>query len=141
MRMCKRTKKVVFAAGCGMLMHVYLCSNKYHIHRVINGKGKGTSLNKIFSLKPEELNNIQAGDVFLDSGTGDMYCYDNIISEFFPIVNIGFHNHKIAEDMEFKQTILKTYKYQPKTFDFFQPVNPGKRSETVCRILKQYVQH
>ena len=97
LKMCKRTKKVLFAAGCGMLMHVYLCSNKYHINKVINGNGKGTSLNRIFSMKVEELGQIQSGDVFLDSGTGDMYCYDNITSEFFPIVNIGLQDFLIPQ--------------------------------------------
>ena len=141
LRMCKRSKKVLFAAGCGMLMQVYLCSNKYHITRVINGKGRGTSLDKLKALSEADLRSIKAGEVFLDSGTGDMYCYDNTTSEFCPVANIGFHHHKIAADMEFRQSILKPYKYQPRTFDFFDPVQAGKRSETVCRVLKHHVQH
>lgn len=141
LRMCKRTKKVLFAAGCGMLIQVYLCSNKYHINRVINGNGKGTGLDKIHLLKPEQLRDIQPGDVFLDSGTGDFYCYDSSTSEFFPIVNIGFHHHKVAEDMENSEAILKPYKYYPKCTEFSQPINAGKRSEAVCRVLKQHVQH
>lgn len=141
LRMCKRTEKVLFAAGCGMLIQVYLCANKYHVNRVINGKGKGTALKKIYEISSEELGELEPGDVFLDSGTGDMYCYDLTASEFIPIVNVGFHNKKAAEDMENRQYILKSYKYQPRTSEFSEPVNPGKHSETVCRVLKQCMQH
>lgn len=141
LRMCQRAKKVLFAAGCAMLMHVYLCANKYHITRVINGKGRGSAIGKMKDLDENTLRSIEAGDVFLDSGTGDMYCYNNISSEFFPVVNIGFHNHKIAAEMEFPESILKSYRHQVRNFDLLHPVHAGKRSETVCRILKQYVQH
>lgn len=141
LRMCKRTGKVLFAGGCGMLMQVYLCANKYHVNRVINGKGKGTDLKKIYEISREQLAQIDPGDVFLDSGTGDMYCYDMGASEFIPIVNIGFHNKKVAEDMENKQSILKPNKYQPRTSDFSEPIIPVKHSETVCRIIKQCMHH
>lgn len=141
MKMCKRTKKVLFTGGCATLMQIYLNASRYQVNRVINGRGKGTSLKSIHSLSPSELSSIQQGDVFLDSGTGDMYCYDNQTSEFSPIVNIGFHHHKIAADMGNRSTILKSFRYIPRNFDFNEPVHPGKRSETVCRVLKQYVQH
>jgi hypothetical protein len=141
MKMCKRTKKVLFAAGCGMFMQIYLNASRYQVNRVINGNGKGTSLKKIHQLSQSDLGTIQQGDVFLDSGTGDMYCYDSESSEFCPIVNIGFHHHKTAADMENRSSILKSFRYIPRNFDFSEPVHPGKRTETVCRVLKQYVQH
>lgn len=141
MKMCKRTKKVLFAAGCGMLMQIYLNACRYQVARVINNNGKGTNLEKIHKLSKNELANIQHGEVFLDSGTGDIYCYDNLTSEFCPVANVGFHHHKSAADTENRSNILKSYRYIPRNFDFSEPLHAEKRTETVCRVLKQYVQH
>lgn len=141
-RMCKRTNKIMFACTFAMQMLVYLCATNYNIEKVINGKGKGTSIKEINKIPKDVLNRLTLGDAFLDSSTGDIYCYDPHRAEFYPISNAGIHNHKAAQENEkVSNAMLKSRQYLAKNFDLPNEVYIGKSNEAKCRIFKQYVQH
>ncbi|CAG9318747.1 unnamed protein product [Blepharisma stoltei] len=142
MRMCKRTKKVLFAAGCGMEILVFLCATKFHINRVINGQGKGSKVEDFQRIDKAVLANLKLGDAFLDNVTGDLYAYDFAANEFLPFSNIGLHHHKAAQENEkLRGFILKPYQYNPKQFDQLESAYVGKQNEALCRINKRNVQH
>lgn len=140
--MCKRTKKILFACTFAMQMLVYICASNLAINRVINGKGRGTSLRDIYKVPHKELMKLRPGDVFLDSATGDIYCYDYHRQIFYPVGNAGIHNHKIAQENEVKsKAILKSYKYIPRQTDTSDQVYIGQSNEDKFRVFKQYIQH
>lgn len=141
-RMCKRTKKILFACTFAMQMLVYICASNFAINRVINGRGRGTCLRDIYKVPQEELRKLRPGDVFLDSATGDIYCYDFHRQIFYPVSNAGIHNHKIAQENEtLSKTILKSYKYMPRQIDSSNQVYIGQSNEGKMMVFKQYIQH
>lgn len=98
MRMCKKTGKVLFGCGFAMQILAFLCATNLFVNRVVNGNGKG-SLLKNFTLVPRAvLKQTEHGDLFLDSATGDLYAYDQVKEEFYPIANCAIHNHKAAQE-------------------------------------------
>lgn len=140
--MCKRTKKVLFTAGGGMLMLVFLCATKYHINRVVNGQGKGSKVEDFQNIDKSILASLKVGDVLLDNVTGDLYAYDFSVNEFMPFGNAGIHKHKAAQDNnKLRNLMLKQYVYNPKQFDHLESAYIGKLNETLCRINKRNVQH
>ena len=142
LRMCKNTKKIVFACTFAMQMLVFLCATNFNIERVINGQGHGGSLKSIHSLDHSKLNKLTLGDVFLDNATGDIYCHDSHKDEFYPIANTGIHSHKAAqENPSISVAMLKTRQYLAKIVDSANEIFIGKSNEDKCRIFKQYVQH
>ena len=142
LRMCKNTKKIVFASTFAMQMLVFLCATNFNIERVINGQGHGGSLKAIHNLNTSSINKLTLGDVFLDNATGDIYCHDSHKDEFYPVANTGIHNHKAAQENHMvSSAMLKTRKYLAKIVDTADSVFIGKSDEDKCRIFKQYVQH
>ncbi|CAG9323794.1 unnamed protein product [Blepharisma stoltei] len=141
-RMCKKTKKILFAASFAMQTLVFLCATSFNVGRVINGKGRGSSLHEIHNLPRESLSKLSLGDVFLDNSTGDIFCYDGHRNEFYPVANAGLHNNKAAQENEkVSKAILRTYKYSAKNVDKIDEIYIGKSTETKVRIFKQFVQH
>ena len=115
---------------------------KFHVNRVINGNGKGGSINDIPKIALSVLSNLRQDDVFLDNATGDIYAFDGINLEFYPVANAGLHYHKAAQEHPHaKEVMLKPKTYKPRIFDEQSLIYPGKVNETTCNIYKQYVQH
>lgn len=142
LRMCKNTKKIVFACTFAMQILVFLCATNFNIECVINGKGHGGSLKSIHNINKPSLSKLTLGDVFLDNATGDIYCYDSHKDEFYPVANTGIHNHKSAqENPTISAAMLKTKQYLAKIIDSADQIFIGKSNEDKCRIYKQYVQH
>ncbi len=79
--LCKKSNKSLFAAGCGMAMLVYYCATNYSPLHVINGQGKGSSLDEIQKLSELQLRALQPNDAFLDNVTGDYYLYKSVRGE------------------------------------------------------------
>lgn len=140
--MCIRAKKLLFCCTSGMQMLVFICAMKFHVNRVINGNGKGSSLDEMAKIPLAVLTNLRQDDVFLDNATGDIYAFDSVNLEFYPVANAGLHYHKAAqENPKAKDVILKPKTYRPKLFDDKASVLPGKVNETTCNIYKRYIQH
>jgi hypothetical protein len=97
-RMCKKTRKLLFACSFAMQIFVYLCATNLYISRVVNGNGKGTPKAEFAAVDKKKLNELVFGDVFIDSTTGDVYGFDSQKGEFYPIANAGIHNHKSAQE-------------------------------------------
>ena len=97
-RMCKKTKKLLFACSFAMQMLVFLCATNLYITKVVNGGGKGSPKTEFGRIDKKTLKELVFGDVFIDSTTGDVYGYDSQKSEFYPIANVGIHNHKAAQE-------------------------------------------
>ena len=144
-RMCKKTRKLLFASGFAMQMLVYLCATNLHINRIVNGSGKGSSLEDFKKTDQNVLNSLGFGDIFLDSSTGDLYGYDSIKKEFYPIANVGLHNHKAAQENgndyleKARRAMLKPFKYMAGNIE--DKVFISKTSETKFRIAKLYSTH
>lgn len=142
LRMCKNTKKILFACTFAMQMIVFLCATNFNIERVINGKGHGGSLKAMQTMDKNLMSKLTLGDVFLDNATGDIYCHDSHKDEFYPVANTGIHNHKAAQENPTTSTaMLKTRQYLAKIVDSANEIFIGKSNEDRCRIFKQYVQH
>ena len=141
-RMCERTKKVIFAAACGLHMLAFLACCAQKVSRVVNGNGKGGRVEDAQKIAKEELKKMTEEDVVLDNATGDIYQYDPQRHEFFPVGNVGIHYHKAAQDSGIaRAAILKPFVYVPQTVDDPYPVVTGKLHEAKCRVLKQCNQH
>lgn len=136
-RMCKRTKKLLFCSGFGALMIVFLCSAKYHIERVVNGRGKGSPLEGI---KTGDFT-LHRGEVLLDNGTGDLYVFEAHRSCIVPIANVGFHLRKVAEENPSYKRMLKSYIYTPVQLEHNRQVVPASVNENTCRVLKKQLRH
>jgi len=142
MRMIETTRKLVFAASCGMQALVYLKACGHPIKRVINGHGKGGSLQDVQSLSPSELHKLAHDEVLLDNTTGDVYQYDHKRREFTPVANVGVHYHRAAQDsLIARASMLKSSIYIPHVIDDPYPIYMGKQNEAKCRVLKQCNQH
>lgn len=98
MRMCKKTGKVMFGSGFATQMLAFLCATNIFVRRIVNGKGRGGPLRDFKRVAKSELAQLEHGDLFLDSATGDMYAYDQVKGEFYPIANCAIHNHKVAQE-------------------------------------------
>lgn len=141
-RMCKATKKILFACTFALQSLVYSCATNFNINRVINGKGKGGQLKEFSKSAQNTVKSLIPGDVFLDSATGDIYCWDTHKKELYPVANAGVHNHKDAQDNEvLSHTMLKTSQHWVRIYDNPDQIVIGKSSEAKCRIFKQYAQH
>lgn len=142
MRMIETTRKLVFAASCGMQALVYLKACGHPIKRVINGHGKGGSVQDVQSLSPSELHKLAHDEVLLDNTTGDVYQYDHKRREFTPVANVGLHYHRAAQDsLIARSSMLKSSTYIPHVIDDPYPIYMGKLNEAKCRVLKQCNQH
>ena len=141
-RMIDRTKKLVFGAACGMTMLVFLASCSHDVRRVVNGDGKGGSLEDAQKLPREDLRQMTRDEVILDNTSGDIYQYDHQRHEFFPIGNVGFHYHKAAQGSAIaRSSILKPFTYVPKIVDDPYPAFLSTLHEAKCRVLKQCGRH
>jgi hypothetical protein len=142
LRMCKRTNKLLFAASCGMQGFMYLYSCAQRIRRVVNGAGKGGSLGDAQKLSRETLGKLRPGEVLLDNSTGDIYEYDPLQHEFFPIGNVGLHYRKAVEDNQaVHAAMLSCVSSPPKAVADPYPLFASKLTETICHVNRPYVQH
>ena len=98
LRMCKKTNKLTFCCSFAMHLLVYLCATNLYINRVVNGSGKGSPKPTFTKMDRSVLEGLVYGDVVLDSTTGDVYGYDTTKREFYPMANVGLHNHKEAQE-------------------------------------------
>ena len=146
-RMCKRTGKVMFACSFAMQMFTFLCATNVYVSRIMNGGGRGTSIKQLDKVSRRTLTHLEHGELFLDSGTGDLYAYDQAKEEFYPVANSSIHNHKIAQEdsnlyaVKTRTSMIKSYRYIPQNFDETDRVAAAQINEANCRILKQYIQH
>ena len=146
-RMCKKTRKLLFACGFAMQMMVFLCATNLHISRIVNGGGKGSAVEEFKRTEKSVLQSLGFGDTFLDSSTGDIYGYDTIKGEFYPIANVGLHNHKSAQESginhieKARRAMLKPFKYQSSSVPLDDKVFISKTSEAKFRIAKLYSTH
>jgi hypothetical protein len=69
--MCKRTNKILFAAGFGMQLLIYYCSTNFMDISVFNPKG--SILQMIHYISELQIKQMKRNSVFLDSCTGDFY--------------------------------------------------------------------
>lgn len=147
MRMCKKTGKVLFGCGFAMQTLAFLCATNIFVNRIVNGNGKGSLLKNFKSVPKSVLKQTEHGDLFLDSATGDLYAYDQIKEEFYPIANCAIHNHKAAQEdrttytAQARSCMLKSYRYIPQNFESTERIFISSINESKCRILKQYIQH
>lgn len=145
--MCKKTRKLLFACSFAMQIFVYLCATNLYITRVVNGGGKGTPKSEFAHVDKKTLDELVFGDVFVDSATGDVYGYDTQKAEFYPIANVGIHNHKIAQEhgksyLETTRAVmLKTHRYHARATDAQDEVFVSKSSESTMSIVKAYSTH
>lgn len=143
LRMCKKTNKIVFASGFAMQIVVYLCATNLHMNRVVNGAGKGSSVEDFAKTDKATLAALQFGDIFLDCSTGDVYGYDPIKGQFYPASNTGLHNHKSAQENGIphieraRRAMLKALKFQYRNNSVFASTS----SEICFRIVKIYSAH
>lgn len=141
-RMCKRTNKLLFAASCGMQAFMYLYSCAQKVRRVVNGAGKGGSLADAQELSRETLSQLRPGEVLLDNSTGDVYQYDPVLHEFYPVGNVGLHYRKAAEESRaVRGVMLSSVASPPKAVPDTYPLFTAKLTETICRLSRPYVQH
>ena len=77
-----------------MYMLVYYCATGYKQMKVMNGNGRGGSLEEIYNY--EDLCNQGAKEVFLDNATGDYYVFKTVINKKF-ILSRKFKNGILQE--------------------------------------------
>lgn len=142
LRMCKRTGKVMFACSFAMQMFTFLCATRIFVSKIVNGKGKGSSLDKFQLVSKRELQHLEHGEMFLHNATGDLYAYDLAKEEFYPVANVSIHNHKAAqEDAKARATIIKSYRYVAQNFEETDRVYVTQTIDSSCRVMKQFIQH
>ena len=146
-RMCKKTRKLLFASSFAMQIFVFLCATNLYITRVVNGGGKGTPKAEFAAFDRKKLKELAFGDAFLDSTTGDVYGFDSQKDEFYPIANVGIHNHKAAQEHGKVQlepsrvAMLKSYRYHAHATDTQEEIFVSKSSESTLKIVKAFSTH
>ncbi|CAK87623.1 unnamed protein product (macronuclear) [Paramecium tetraurelia] len=135
-RMCLKTKKLLFSTSFGAQAIAYLCSTNFSLHASItNNHGEGCKLVDFPKYTLQALKN-GPNEYFLDSTTGDLYLYSKVTDEWLPKANIGLHNRRDAmEYQSIGKYIVKSPTYKPKQNML------ANQNEMICQIKKQFLHH
>lgn len=140
LRMCLKTKKMVFATGMAFCCLVMLCATDLEkgCFNVVNGQGHGSKLQEIN--KEIKLNKfIDENDVFLDAETGDFYRYNYETKEWVPKGNLGMHKKIYTQDSGENQVVSsKTYKAKVHDADVLYVTH---KDESVVYLRKNSIHH
>ncbi|CAD8174182.1 unnamed protein product [Paramecium pentaurelia] len=135
-RMCIKTKKLLFMTSFGAQALAYLCASNISTHiNITNGNGEGSKLVDFPKYTLQALKNSH-DDYFLDTTTGDLYTYNKVTDEWMPKCNIGIHHRRDA--MEFQSIgkyVVKSPAYKPK-----QPML-SNQTEMTCIIKKPFLHY
>ena len=93
-RMCKKTSKCLFWAGCGVSFHAFYSNTNFANITVLNNRGKGSPLAEIAHTQPEESPPFTAKNVFLDNTTGIYYVYSAEQRQWLEEGDVGIHFQK-----------------------------------------------
>ena len=142
-KMCKLTDKCLFAAGFGINLLVYYWATNFAHLRVINGRGKGSSLDEIHYYDGSSSKNFDVNDVFLDNSTGDYYSFKKDQGMWLPVGNVGIHYSKSAGIERFNDKLITRSKlHQSRLFSHAsQNIVTSKVSERKCVVKKDFLHH
>ncbi|CAD8071905.1 unnamed protein product [Paramecium sonneborni] len=135
-RMCLKTKKLLFMTSFGAQALAYLCaSNIQNYINITNGCGEGCKLVDFPKYTNQALKN-GSDDFFLDSTTGDLYYYSKQTDEWIPKSNVGIHHRRDAmEYQSIGKFVVKSPTYKPKQQML------SNQTEMTCIIKKQFLNH
>ncbi|CAD8103675.1 unnamed protein product [Paramecium primaurelia] len=135
-RMCIKTKKLLFMTSFGAQALAYLCASNISTHiNITNGNGEGSKLVDFPKYTLQALKNSH-DDYFLDTTTGDLYTYNKVTDEWIPKCNIGIHHRRDAmEYQSIGKYIVKSPAYKPK-----QPML-SNQTEMTCIIKKPFLHY
>lgn len=140
LRMCIKTKKLVFATGLAFCCLIMLCATDLEkgCFNVVNGNGHGSKLQEIN--KEIRLNKfIDENDVFLDTETGDFYRYNYETKEWVPKGNMGMHK-KIYTQESGENQVVSTTTYKAKVHDA-DVLYVTHKDESVIYLRKNFIHH
>ncbi|CAD8065198.1 unnamed protein product [Paramecium sonneborni] len=135
-RMCLKTKKLLFMTSFGAQALAYLCaSNIQNYINITNGYGEGCKLVDFPKYTNQALKN-GSDDFFLDSTTGDLYFYSKQTDEWIPKSNVGIHHRRDAmEYQSIGKFVVKSPTYKPKQQML------SNQTEMTCIIKKQFLNY
>ncbi|CAD8065941.1 unnamed protein product [Paramecium sonneborni] len=135
-RMCIKTKKLLFMTSFGAQALAYLCASNISTHiNITNGNGEGSKLVDFPKYTLQALKNSH-DDYFLDTTTGDLYTYNKVTDEWMPKCNIGIHHRRDAmEYQSIGKYVVKSPAYKPK-----QPMLCNQ-TEMTCIIKKPFLHY
>lgn len=141
-RLCKATKKILFAAGVALeILIYYLATGSNGFFNFINSKGQIQAIEEIQKIPLNFLKNLKKNDYFLDFVTGDILEYHIINKNWIPIMNIGLHKHITAEKyMSRGKFILPDY-FRGKDFNQNNRTIVSNCHELLNVITRQYLSH
>ncbi|CAD8051399.1 unnamed protein product [Paramecium primaurelia] len=133
-RMCLKTKKLLFMTSFGAQALAYLCAtNIQNYINITNGYGEGCKLVDFPKFTNQALKN-GSDDFFLDSTTGDLYFYSKQTDEWMPKSNVGIHHRRDAmEYQSIGKFVVKSPTYKPKQQML------SNQTEMTCIIKKQFL--
>ncbi|CAD8173936.1 unnamed protein product [Paramecium octaurelia] len=135
-RMCIKTKKLLFMTSFGAQALAYLCASNISTHiNITNGNGEGSKLVDFPKYTIEALKNAH-DDYFLDTTTGDLYTYNKVTDEWMPKCNIGIHHRRDAmEYQSIGKYVVKSPAYKPKQAML------SNQTEMTCIIKKPFLHY
>ncbi|CAD8153800.1 unnamed protein product [Paramecium pentaurelia] len=135
-RMCIKTKKLLFMTSFGAQALAYLCASNISTHiNITNGNGEGSKLVDFPKYTLQALKNSH-DDYFLDTTTGDLYTYNKVTDEWIPKCNIGIHHRRDAmEYQSIGKYIVKSPAYKPKQTML------SNQTEMTCIIKKPFLHY
>ncbi|CAK79628.1 unnamed protein product (macronuclear) [Paramecium tetraurelia] len=135
-RMCIKTKKLLFMTSFGAQALAYLCASNISTHiKITNGNGEGSKLVDFPKYTIQALKNTH-DDYFLDTTTGDLYTYNKVTDEWMPKCNIGIHHRRDAmEYQSIGKYVVKSPAYKPKQ------VMLSNQTEMTCIIKKPFLHY
>ena len=138
-KMCKRTNKILFAAGLGMQFLVYYCSTGFMDVKVMNPRG--SILQMIHYISEQEIANMKRNSVFLDSCTGDYYEFNKELNQWQPIANTGLHHQTASQNYGGPNNLLQKPSQHQNGSKISGKVFTAKLTEARCKIDKHYLHH
>ncbi|CAD8149715.1 unnamed protein product [Paramecium octaurelia] len=135
-RMCIKTKKLLFMTSFGAQALAYLCASNISTHiNITNGNGEGSKLVDFPKYTLQALKNSH-DDFFLDTTTGDLYSYNKVTDEWMPKCNIGIHHRRDAmEYQSIGKYVVKSPAYKPKQAML------SNQTEMTCIIKKPFLHY
>jgi len=143
LRMCMKTKKILFASSFAMQALVFLSATNVERNvRVINGRGKGGKVADIMNIS-QSFESLKHEDLYLDNVTGDLYGYNHETSEWVPKMNAGIHFIQAAQGHDsLGKYVMNTPSYKAKVFeDRGGSAFLSQQDEDFCYTKKLYLQH
>lgn len=144
LRMCLKTRKMLFACGAAFLGLVFLCATNLEKGSLNVQNAKTGCFFSIDELKNINVNikKIDASDVYVDNITGDIYSYSYETTNWQARGNIGIHLHKAAESSAFGKFVLPTPAFKVCVADNSHKKNfATKVLEKVINVRKNFYHH